>query len=133
MTETADSFTASEADRRDLDATADPLADSRKCRGDRHQPSGISPIADVLSLVLARRQVGPEQLLLRKQRAMHADDFRNRRLLLPKPLLSAVISGPRSDALIHAGSRSRVLGMIFKNDFHDAFGTCGPSASEGTA
>ena len=38
-------------------------------------------------------------MLLRKQGAMPTDDFRKRRLLHPEPMVSAVISRPRPDAL----------------------------------
>jgi hypothetical protein len=57
-------------------------------------PGGVGAIDDFLSLVFARRKVEREQLLLHKQRTTPADDFRNRRLLLSKPILSAFISGP---------------------------------------
>jgi hypothetical protein len=54
----------------------------------------VGAIADDLSLVFARRPVERQQLLLHQQRAMPADDFRNWRLLLAKPLSSAFAPGP---------------------------------------
>ena len=53
-----------------------------------------------VSLVLARHQGSPWQLLLRKQGAMPADDFGNRRLLHPEPMVSAASAGPRPHALM---------------------------------
>jgi hypothetical protein len=85
---------------REIDAPADLLAVSRNCGSDDHRRSGVGPISNVLSLVLARHQGGPRQLLLCKQGTMPADDFRKRRLLHPEPVVSAASDGPRPDALM---------------------------------
>ena len=91
------------ADRRDLDAPSDPVAASRNCGSDDPRRSGIRTIGNVLSLVLARHQGGPRQLLLRKQGAMPADDFRKRRLLHAKPMVSGARWPPQAvNALCHA-------------------------------
>ena len=81
-------------ERGDLDALAYPLAGSRKCGVDGRHAIGVGAIADFLSMVLARHQVGPEHLLLREQRAMPTDDLRNRRLLLSESILSRIARWP---------------------------------------
>jgi hypothetical protein len=63
------------------------------CGAVRRNARGLGAIADFLPLVFAQRPVEHEQLLLHQQRAM-PDDFRNWRLLLPKPLSSAFAPGP---------------------------------------
>ena len=60
------------------------------CDPIRRNARGIGAIADFLSLVFAWQQVGASQLLLHEQGAMPADDFRNRRLLHAKPILSGI-------------------------------------------
>jgi len=80
-------------------ALANPFAFPDGSGAAWRNPGGIRAIADLLSLVLARRQIEREQLLLHEQRAMPADDFRNRRLLLNKPLLSGVACRPAAAAL----------------------------------
>jgi hypothetical protein len=64
------------------------------CGAVRRNARGLGAIADFLPLVFAQRPVEHEQLLLHQQRAMPADDFRNWRLLLAKPLSSAFAPGP---------------------------------------
>jgi hypothetical protein len=85
---------------RGFHALANPFALPDRCCAAWRFPSGFGAIADFLSLVFSQRQVEREQLLLHKQRTMPADDFRNRRLLPHKPILSAFISGLRPDVII---------------------------------
>jgi hypothetical protein len=79
---------------RGFHALANPFALPDSCCAAWRNPRGIGTIAVLISLVLARRQVGPRQLLLRKQRAMPADDFGKRRILHPEPKLSGVARCP---------------------------------------
>jgi hypothetical protein len=85
---------------RRLHALANDFIFPDRCCAAWRFPGSVGAIADFLSLVFSQRQVEREQLLLHKQRTMPADDFRNRRLLPHKPILSAFISGPRPDAMI---------------------------------
>ena len=75
-------------------ALANSFAFADFCGAVRRNARGLGAIADFLPLVFAQRPVEHEQLLLHQQRAMPADDFRNWRLLLAKPLSSAFAPGP---------------------------------------
>ena len=75
-------------------ALANSFAFADFCGAFRRNARGLGAIADFLPLVFAQRPVEHEQLLLHQQRAMPADDFRNWRLLLAKPLSSAFAPGP---------------------------------------